>query len=440
MIGAVPTDAGVRPQRRVADAGAILIVYASLLLLVPSTMVVGPLGASGTPANLVGMGMVWLWVVGRLHPNSHLAGGSQPVRTALLVFAAAVVASCGAAAFRPIGPIETAALDRGVMVLLGCTGVTLLAADGIADRAQLDKVLGWLVALATVVAIAGIVQFVVGFDVKHVLRFPGLRENLVTSGIEERSIFRRVAGTTAHPIEFAVVLAVIFPLALHRSLFAQGTRPLRRWGPLAAIGLGLPMSLSRSGFVALAVAMAALLPTWPPERRRRGLAVGAAFLVATRFAVPGLLGTVKSLFMNLGGDPSIDGRTEDYAVLGRYFWDTPIFGRGFFTFLPDHYTTFDNQYLLSLVDIGMVGTIALVALLVVGMGTARGSRRRSADEETRHLGQALAASLAGVAVGYGTFDALSFPTIAGVTFLLLGLAGAAGRLARTAPPAADGWP
>ena len=40
------------------------------------------------------------------------------------------------------------------------------------------------------------------------------------------------------------------------------------------------------------------------------MAVGLmAVLMVVR---PGLLGTLRSLFTNLGNDPSIEGRTEDY--------------------------------------------------------------------------------------------------------------------------------
>lgn len=432
MSASGPPTVTARPAPRMAGVGALLSAYVALLLLLPSTLVIGPLGASGTPANLFGLSLLWLWLAGRLHPRSRLGEGSQPVRAALLVFVAAVGTSCVAAAFRPILPVESTALDRGVLMLLGAAGVTLMTADGIADRGQLDKLIRRVVGVATIVAIAGIVQFVVGYDVKPLLKLPGLTENLVASGIGERSIFRRVSGTTAHPIEFGVVLAMVFPLALHRGLYGGETGRVRRWGPLVALGLALPMSLSRSAFVALALAMVVLLPTWPRDRRRRGLLVGAVFLAGTRFAIPGLLGTIRSLFTNLGNDPSIEGRTEDYAVFGRYFSDNPWLGRGFFTFIPERYTTFDNQLLLSLVEVGVVGTVALLALLFIGMGSARGARRRSTDPATRHLGQALAASLAGALIAFGTFDALSFPMVAGCVFLTLGLSGALWRL--TPPP------
>ena len=47
----------------------------------------------------------------------------------------------------------------------------------------------------------------------------------------------------------------------------------------------------------------------------------------------------------------------------------------------------------------------------------------------RHLGLAFAAGLIGLSLSYATFDALGFRQAAGMTFLLLGLAGASWRLA-----------
>ena len=207
----------------------------------------------------------------------------------------------------------------------------------------------------------------------------------------------------------------------HRSL-------MRTWGPVAAIGLALPMSISRSAFVTMSVGLLVLIPTWPLAIRRRALHVVLGVVVTLQLAAPRMLGALTGLFSNAGSDPSIEGRTEDYVIVSRYIVDAPLFGRGFFTFLPERYTFLDNQYLMSLIDSGVVGAAALVALFVVGMGTARGARARSDDPAVRDLGQALAASLAGTMIAFGTFDALSFPMVAATTFLLVGLAGALWRL------------
>ena len=62
------------------DAGLLLSIYAVALLLVPSRYVVGPLGALGTPAKVIGLiALVW-WLASRLDGGLGAARGQQPMR------------------------------------------------------------------------------------------------------------------------------------------------------------------------------------------------------------------------------------------------------------------------------------------------------------------------------------------------------------------------
>ncbi len=70
----------------------------------------------------------------------------------------------------------------------------------------------------------------------------------------------------------------------------------------------------------------------------------------------------------------------------------PGSGRGPGSFIAGRFHVLDNQYLLSLVEIGLVGVACLIAVFAVPMFLGRGLRRRSADDEVRNLGQMFAAS------------------------------------------------
>ena len=76
--------------------------------------------------------------------------------------------------------------------------------------------------------------------------------------------------------------------------------------------------------------------------------------------MPGLLGTLRSLFLHASSDPSVKGRTNDYTVVFQYVGERPWFGRGPGTFLPGRYILLDNQFLGALVATGVVGVIARV--------------------------------------------------------------------------------
>lgn len=413
-----------------SDATAVLSLFVVLLIAIPAQWVVPGMGAAGRPAGLLGLGaLVWLGVA-LLLPGVTVPGQGrpQPLRAALFALAASALVSYAMAFTRFVPGSEARGADRALLLVAAGVGVALLAAEGIDNRRRLDMLLQRFVWVIAVLAAVGLLQFATGWDLARLIRVPGLVENTEVEFVQLRSNFRRVAGTTLHPIEFGVLMASALPLALHLLLHdAPGRR--RRWLlPLALIGMALPAAVSRTGILCGAVVVAVLLPTWPRSLRVTGLVIGAGATVALGAVVRGLIGTIRSLFTNLLQDDSTTGRTQDYAVVSRYVGERPLFGRGIGTFLPTEYTFLDNQYLLSLVETGAVGLVAIVGAFVVGASLARGARRRSADPSTRHLGQALAAAILAQMVSFATYDALSFPMATGALFLLLGCSGALWRL------------
>jgi O-antigen ligase len=413
-------------QRCQRDATTVLTVVAAALFLIPSGLVVGPLGAAGRPAMLLGLLCLWWWVHDRMLIDGPGARGLQPVRVAGVVFVLSVAASYAAAFVRPIDDVEASSADRAVLVVLGLVGVLFLAADGLLSRHRLDVLVARVCTLAAGIAAIGIMQFVLGWDLSGLFRLPFLTEHGDLLEVQERSDFRRVASTAAHPIEFGVVLSMTLPLALHRALH---TRRPAAWATVALIAAAIPMSISRAGTLALAIAFVTMWASWPGRLRVRAAVTALAFGVVMRVLVPGLLGTIRSLFENLLGDESVKGRTADYARVGEFITEAPLFGRGFGTFIPTRYFYLDNQYLGLLIDVGIVGTVAFVALLVVGVSVARGARR-GADPETRSLGQALAAGILAAMVTAATFDLFAFSMVSSLLFLQMGCAGALWRLRR----------
>jgi polysaccharide biosynthesis protein PslJ len=216
-------------------------------------------------------------------------------------------------------------------------------------------------------------------------------------------------------------------LALHRALIRWGSKLVVP--PAGAIAVAAFMSVSRSAILVVILAIATLLLGWSWSWRRRALLLAPAFIIGLRLAIPGLVGTIISLFRNIGNDPSVTGRTADYHVVLWLYHDHEIFGRGLFTFVPRYYRILDNQYLMLLLELGLVGLAATLLLFGTGFLSARSAHRRASTAEARHFGLALSGSILGLAVVYGTFDAFGFPMAAGLTFLLIGMAGAARRLA-----------
>jgi polysaccharide biosynthesis protein PslJ len=427
--------------KRPSDAATVLIVYVILLVALPAQLVFKPLGAVGTPAMLVGLLSLLWWANAGLVPGLRLQTRFQPVRIAVLLLVATVLASYANAALRPEDPLLVRSADRGLIAIAGWSGVALLAADGILTRERLDAVLRCLVLATGFLASLGIAQFFTGFDLGPIFQqIPGLQPNTSLTFVLQRSAFHRVSGTALHPIEFGVILAMVLPLAAHYAMRARPGRRLLHWGVVVLIGLGIPLSVSRSAFLGVAAAGVMLMISWSWRQRAATLAIAGGFLVLFSAAVPHLLGSIYNLTINAGTDPSITHRTNDYSLVGTFISQQPIFGQGFNTFVPSRFFLLDNQYLGALIEIGIVGTLVLIVFILTALFTARGARLRSQDEVTRELAQALASSAAVALVTFAAFDALGFFMVTGIMFLIFGCCGALWRLVQEPQAAREALP
>lgn len=432
-----------------SDAVTLLSCYALLLILIPPQLIFQPLGAVGTPANIIALGALFAWVAGRIVPYLGLALERQPVRTLIFVLAASTLASFVASASRVLPIEEVRGADRGLLHVAAWSGVALLASDGIQDRFHLDRLLQRVATLGAVLATTALLQFSLGIDVADWIKLPGFTLNYELDTVQIRYGVPRVAGTATHPIELGVVLAMILPIALHYAIYAPETRRLEGWVRCALVALGALVSVSRSAALGLAVVGIALFPAWPKERRRQVLALAPLILAVVPFVLPGVIGTFRGLFTGMSSDPSVLSRTDDYAQVGAFIRESPILGRGFGAFLPHLYTPktsvfrgasliLDNQYLQTIIQTGIVGLAALLMLLLGAILTARSARRRSDDATTRELAQSLAAALLVPVVTFATFDGLSFGMAAGMVFLVAGCIGALWRLVVLKPNGALG--
>ena len=416
-----PVALGRRPH-----AGTLLAIWVVLLVAIPSALVVGPLGSAGSPAQLVGLVAGGWWLAYQVQRSRARLTPSEPTRTAMAVFAAAMIASYVAATSRPIEGIELSAADRGLLVILSLWGVTLLTTDGLVSRANLDSLLRLLVWLTAAAAAVGCLQFFTGATIVDRIDIPGLSANKDIIGSLDRNGFARVLGTSMHPIEFGMLLATVLPIALHYAARDTDRSRWKRYTPVVLICAALPLTMSRSAVLGVAVLLIVLFPTW--SKRQRLLALGGVVVgtCVVYVAVPGLVGTMVRLFTGISDDSSAQSRTDSYSLALQFVSRSPITGRGLSTFLPS-YRILDNQYLGTLVGSGILGLVALLALVVTVLVQARRMSHRLASPDDRLLARALMASVAAGAVACATFDAFGFPQTAGTFFFAIGCIGALRR-------------
>jgi O-antigen ligase len=403
-------------------------------MLIPSALVLAPLGGAGNPATIFAAGLMFWYVLLWLHPARALDRGRQPIRGAAAFFACATLAAYVYAASGAQPAAQRAGADRGLILLAGWLGVLLLAADGIGTWERLQTLLRRVVIGGTIIAGIGIAQFAIGLNLSSYITIPGFITKVPFVDLMSRGGLSRPSATTAQPLELAAVLIICLPIALHQARFATGHARARRWCQVGVIAVALPLTISRSAVLGIAALAIVLLPTWPKRHRRAAYLLLAGAVGLLWLALPSLLSLFWQLFSQIGTESSSVSRIGAYSAAVPFITQHPWFGQGFQTFFPQNYFFVDNQYLTSLIETGVVGLGALLTLFGTGWVLARRSRRVAVGEGARDLLQSLAAAVAAAAVSFSTFDALSFEIASGLTFMLLGCVGAAWRLTARPQP------
>lgn len=412
------------------DVVWVTSVFLVLTFGMSARWIVRPFGAIGQPAVFVAGACLWWWVMGRIARDPGLARGPDRIRSVLLSLWWFLLLTYVLSFTRPLTVAETNGSARAVVLFSCLFGVALLIGDGVADRDRLDVLVDRVVTAAAFLALIGIVQFVFGRDPWTAIDFPGLVLNRDSASVGERAIFNRPFATALHPIEFGTVSAALLPLALHRGLHPRVGRGLPgRWGPVILLGSAVPMSVSRSAVVSLVVGLLVVAGRWSWRRRAAMSVAGLAFVVWVWALVPGLVGTVLSLFENAGNDPSVTARTDRIPRVLALWEEHPWLGRGFGTYNINDYFLLDNEVYGMLLDTGVIG-LAVWACTMVAVCSLILSATARSDAATRHLGGALVACIVALLASTATFDAFAYRILLGSLFVLIGCGAALRRLER----------
>ena len=425
---------GVTPsviEFRDATAWVSFTIFAMYLL--PARLIFPPLTTLGRPGVIAGLLLFVWWALTRFHP-SLVTRGQQPMRWALAFYFVTMATSYIAGQARGLDPLEANQADRTVLMAFAAGGLLLATCDGVLTRERIDTVLRWFCYGSVVMALFAFTQFAFRLDLTGYLKLPPVlqfQRDLV--GFDDRGGggLVRVAGTAGHYIEFSVLMVVALVVAIHYARFSATRRERQIFAGIAmVVAAVIPISLSRTGVLALVAAILLLILVWPLRTTFNVLVVGAFLTAIIQVGKPGLLGALRSLLFAGSNDPSVQGRLEDYDYVAPFIRERPWLGRGVGTWLPELYQLLDNQWLGTLVTTGIVGVVGLAVLYLTGIIVAARVRRFAKTESDRDLAAVLAVAIGVMAVTAFTFDALFFSTYLFTMHLLLGLAGAMWRLTR----------
>lgn len=418
-------------QRWSLTAVGLLALFLALQFLIPARLVIGGLGAVGRPSVAVGILLAFLWMIQALRPHQ-LPAGRQPIRWVARIFVGMQLLGYAVGYDRLPSAGQASSADRWIIFTVAIAGVILFVADGIRTRDELDRVLRLTVFFACLMGLVGMLQFAGVIDLTQYINIPGLRRNSELIGISERGDgnFPRVAGTANHFIEFGVVLALLLPIALHYALFAprQGRARLWRWTAVGIVATGIPLSISRSAILTVVMTLGLMAIVWPWRQRYNALVIAVVATGVFHVVNRGVLGTIRALFTNAENDTSVTDRIARTGTVIQLWSERPWIGWGAGMVTPEEFLLLDNQWYVTLIAGGIVGVVGLALFFVIPYLVARSVRLRGQDQETRHLGHALAVTMPAAIMASGTFDSFSFATFVGVMCILVGAIGALWRL------------
>ncbi|HEY0277698.1 MAG TPA: O-antigen ligase family protein, partial [Solirubrobacterales bacterium] len=219
-----------------------------------------------------------------------------------------------------------------------------------------------------------------------------------------------ISGPTRHALSVASLLGMAVPFAV---MFAAMTPSRGRkllWGLIAClIVAGALVTQRRSGLVVPLVAVLSLFAFRP--RKMLPLLPWAVVACAIGLVVSGGSISAISQLTGNGDQASTEGRTSDYEAVVPDLLTHPAFGRGYGTLdsiKSDTYRIFDNEYLGELYQVGLIGLLAFLALIITPVILARSVAR--SDNPFR--GPPALAAVAGIiafAVAASLYDILTFP-------------------------------
>jgi O-antigen ligase len=411
------------------DITALVNFMVAMIFLLPARLVMPQLPAVGRPALMLGLFVAAVWAVSKIHPR-YAMRGPQPMRWAAAVFLTAALLSYAAGFMRGLPTLEANGADLSLIATAIFVGTVLVVADCVPNRDRLDALVRTLVWSAAAMALIGLASYATRIDLAAYVQIPGLVLHGDLSGLQARGYgFVRVASTATHYIEFSTVMAMVLPFAIHLAMYGR-TRTVRQNGLISAvlIAAAIPVALSRTGILAAAIGLLSMSFAWNWRTRLNVAGMGIGVLASIMIVQPGLLGTIRSLFLNMGNDPSVQGRTEDWQIMMAYFFERPWLGRGMGTFIPDLYIVVDNQWLQQLVGGGLIGVAALLEIHIAGFAVAMIARARSTSAEDRHLCACIAAVQPMAIVAGATFDSFAFSTFVATLAFITGMSGTIWRL------------
>lgn len=231
----------------------------------------------------------------------------------------------------------------------------------------------------------------------------------------------QIVGPTEHGLAVTTMLSMALPFAIVGLMDARNLTRKAAYAAAATLILAAALSTERKTGVVVPAVVLLFLAIYRTRDLLRLWPLALVLAAAIHVAAPGALGTINELGGGTLQTDSSIGRTSDYVAITPDFVTRPLLGFGFGSLdvaKPDTYRILDNEYLGQLLQVGLIGAAAYLAVIAAAIALAHRAIR-SGDPQRAGPALAAGAAAAGYAVASALFDVLSFPQTPYV-FLFMG--------------------
>ncbi|WP_320536992.1 O-antigen ligase family protein [Pseudarthrobacter sp. IC2-21] len=400
------------------------------IFVFPSSMVFKPIGAAGTVPMILAVIVCGLWVCSGIFGLHNPLEARHPGRLAVGILFLATSASYVALYAGITGgstEIARASGDRWMILLLASSGIIIALGEVVRTLDDAMVLVRALLAGASFCCLVAVVQFFFRINPMEWFQvaMPGFDYNGGDTPFQSRGALLRVAGSTFHSIELAVVSAMLLPLSIWRVIYdRRGSILLRLLSPSLLV-FAIASTVSRSGILGLLTGLVIFIPLLPRTPRLWALMAAPLALAALFLGVPGLVSTLTGTVASSDSDPSITTRTNNFPRVEAMVSDRPWLGLGPGNYIADSAIhILDNQYLNAAVTQGLVGLAAIMVYLILPGVSTLTAAHATRDPQLRSLAGAIGAGAMVAGVCSLTFDSMSFPVFALTYPVFVGLGGA----------------
>lgn len=358
------------------------------------------------------IGIAALWVLSMIGTRTVTRVRMSPVHWALALF---IVIAMSSLVLNDHVIVRLGELDLAVrkLALLFSYALLFVIVASSIKPSEVRNFTVFMVILASITAVGALAEYRFSYNPffnwwSHVLPVTLPPELGAVDSIGRKS----VVGPTIHPLAVAMMMSLALPFALLGFLSSRERR--QKWLYCIAVVLMIAAAFGtqrKTSVVAPAFGMILLL-AYMPHAVKRLLPIGIVLLVVVHVVAPGALGGVTEQLKpsNFFGVLSTKDRQSDYGAIKPDVIQHPLLGRGYESYDQKKYRILDNQYLTTIIGVGVLGVLSYLAIFLTILRLAN-RVARSDDPDLAPTAMAASAAIASLVIGSALLDVFALPQL-----------------------------